>query len=123
MIRDLLGIALVLAGVAFLAIAALGVVRLPDAFQRMHAATKAGTLGSTLLLLGVMLAEGSGGTAVSGGLTILLMLVTLPVSAQLLGRAAYMSGATLVGLGESDPLAGILSRRKAPLEDRIRREE
>ena len=121
MIRDLAAIALVPGGVAFLAIAALGVVRLPDAFQRMHAATKAGTLGSTLLVLGVMLAEG-GGAVWSGALTILLMLVSLPVSAQLLGRAAYMSGATLVGVEGNDPLAGILSRRKAPLEDRIRAE-
>ena len=121
MIRDLAAIALVAGGVAFLAIAALGVVRLPDAFQRMHAATKAGTLGSTLLVLGVMLAEG-GGAVWSGALTILLMLVSLPVSAQLLGRAAYMSGATLVGVEGNDPLAGILSRRKAPLEDRIRAE-
>ena len=119
MIRDVLTLLLVTAGAAFLVIAAVGVVRLPDAFQRMHAATKAGTLGSTLMLLGAMLADGTASTAWSGGLAIL---VTLPVSAQLLGRAAYMSGATLVGLSGHDPLTGILGRRKAPLEDRIRGE-
>ena len=36
-------------GAAFLLIAAIGVIRLPDPLQRMHSATKAGTLGTTLL--------------------------------------------------------------------------
>jgi multicomponent Na+:H+ antiporter subunit G len=37
----------------------------------------------------------------------------------LLGRAAYMSGATLLGLRGRDPLAGVLDRRSAPLEERL----
>ena len=48
------------------------------------------------------------------------LLLTLPVAAQLLGRAAYMSGATLRGLKGEDPLAEVVERQKAPLEERLR---
>ena len=80
------------AGVAFIAIASIGVARLPDLFQRMHAATKAGGIGTSLVVLGVLVA---GGVArpLTGVLTILFMLLTLSVASQLLARAAYLSGA------------------------------
>lgn len=120
---DVLAIVLKAAGVLFLALAALGVARLPDPFQRMHAATKAGTFGASLVLIGVAFAARDAGAAVTAALTVLFLLLTLPVSAQLLGRAAYMSGATLKGLSRPDPLAGILDRRKAPLEERIEKDD
>ncbi|PZP44599.1 MAG: sodium:proton antiporter [Azospirillum brasilense] len=110
---------LMILGTAFLCIAAIGVVRLPDAFQRMHAGTKAGTLGTMLVLVGALLA-GDIVKLPTGVLTILFLLLTLPVAAQLLGRAAYMSGATLRGLKGEDPLAEVLERQKAPLEERLR---
>ncbi len=40
-------------------IAAIGIVRLPDLLTRMHASTKAGTLGSLLILLGLAVFVGS----------------------------------------------------------------
>ena len=105
MIRPIVAALLLATGVAFIAIAALGVARMPDVFQRMHAATKAGGIGASLVVLGVLVA---GGVArpVTGVLTILFMLLTLSVASQLLARAAYMSGAPLKGLGRQDPLAG-----------------
>ena len=106
---------LMILGTAFLCIAAIGVVRLPDAFQRMHA----GTLGTMLVLVGALLA-GDAVKLPTGVLTILFLLLTLPVAAQLLGRAAYMSGATLRGLKGEDPLAEVVERQKAPLEERLR---
>ena len=117
MIRTVLAMLLMAAGVAFIAIAALGVARLADAFQRMHASTKAGGIGVSLVVLGVLVA---GGVArpISGVLTIVFMLLTLSVSSQLLARAAYMSGATVRGLASEDPLAGVLDRQTAPLEER-----
>ena len=113
MIRPFVATLLLAAGVAFIAVAALGVARLPDVFQRMHAATKAGGIGSSLVVLGVLVA---GGVArpVTGVLTILFMLLTLSVASQLLARAAYMSGAALAELGADDPLAGVLDRAGAP---------
>ena len=49
---------LLAAGVAFIGIASIGVARLPDVFQRMHAATKAGGIGTSLVVLGVLVAGG-----------------------------------------------------------------
>ncbi|MET0271326.1 MAG: monovalent cation/H(+) antiporter subunit G [Sphingomonas sp.] len=98
------GIALMSLGVAFLVVAAIGLVRLPDALQRMHSATKAGTLGTALVILGAMLL-GEVARPSTGLLTILFLLVTLPFGAQLLGRAAYLSRTPLIGV-EDDPLAG-----------------
>jgi multicomponent Na+:H+ antiporter subunit G len=117
-IRTSVAALLLTLGVAFIAVAALGVARLPDVFQRMHAATKAGGIGVTLVMLGVLLA---GGVArpTTGVLTIVFMLLTLSVASQLLARAAYMSGATARGLHGEDPLAGVLPRHDAPLEERI----
>lgn len=103
-------------GTLLLVIAAIGVVRLSDSLQRMHAATKAGTLGATLVLGGAAgMMEAS---LVTAGFTVLFLLLTLPIGAQLLSRAVYVSGATLHGVKGQDPLAGILSRQSAPLEER-----
>jgi multicomponent Na+:H+ antiporter subunit G len=114
--RASVAVLLMFAGVAFIAIAALGVARLPDVFQRMHAATKAGGIGTSLVVLGVLVAGGVARPA-TGVLTILFMLLTLSVASQLLARAAYMSGATLHGLDGDDPLAGVLDRAGGPPGD------
>lgn len=97
-----IGIAMMAAGVAFLLVAAIGLVRLSDALQRMHSATKAGTLGTALIILGAMLL-GEVARPATGLLTILFLLVTLPFGAQLLGRATYLSGTKLDGIAD-DPL-------------------
>ena len=110
--------ALLVAGVAFIAIASIGVARLPDVFQRMHAATKAGGIGTSLVVSGVLVA---GGVArpLTGVLTIMFMLLTLSVASQLLARAAYLSGAPIQGLERGDPLTGVLDR-PPPVEPEIR---
>ena len=117
MIRTIAAVLLLAAGVAFICVAGIGVARLPDAFQRMHASTKAGGIGVTLVVLGVLVAGGVA-SPVTGILTILFMLVTLSVASQMLARAAYMSGAPMEGLDRGDPLAGVLERQAVPLEER-----
>ena len=109
MIRAVVAIALLGAGTAFILIASIGVARLPDVFQRMHAATKAGGIGTSLVVLGVLVA---GGVArpLTGVLTIAFMVISLSVASQLLARAAYLSGAPIEGLEHGDPLAGVLDR-------------
>ena len=113
MMRVVVASALLVFGVAFIVIASIGVARLPDVFQRMHAATKAGGLGTSLVVLGVLVA---GGVArpLTGILTIVFMLLSLSVASQLLARSAYLSGAPIEGLDRGDPLAEILDR---PLAD------
>ncbi len=84
--------ALLLIGSAFCALAALGLLRLPDLYTRLHAASKAGTLGAGLILLGVGLASGDVSIAVRCVLGVLFVVLTTPVSAHLLARAALQSG-------------------------------
>lgn len=114
----ILSLLLKLAGVAFLCIAGLGVVRLSDPFQRMHAATKAGTLGAGLVILGTIVAQGATDATIIGVLTIVFLLLTVPVAGHLLGRAAYVSGAKL-SLRGGDALDGVLERSTRPLDERM----
>lgn len=104
-------------GVGFIIAAAVGVLRFPDALLRMHASTKAGTLGAILALGGAVLALEPDAVPV-GILAILFMLLTVPVAAHLLGRAAYISGAPLRKMFGRDALSGILRRQEIPLEER-----
>ena len=110
----ILGIALKLVGVVFLFAAALGVLRFKDALQRMHAATKAGTIGAGLVILGALTQARDFETVAIGILAILFMLFTAPVASHLLGRAAYMSGARLEGFSSKEALVGVLRRGRIP---------
>lgn len=79
-------------GTLFTLIASLGILRMPDLFTRMHAATKAGTVGVASLLLAVAVAipEVSVISRVIG--TMLFIFLTAPVAAHLLGKAMCDSG-------------------------------
>lgn len=117
---EILGVAGKLVGVAFLLVAALGVVRLRDPFMRMHAATKAGTLGAGLVVIFTAIYMGDLGAKLTAFGTVVFLLATLPVAAHLLGRAAYVSGAAFEGAGMRDALDGVLQRQQLPLERRIK---
>ena len=107
---DALAALLLVLGAAIALIAAIGVARLPDAFLRMHAATKAGVVGAGLILIGAGLAFGSGDAWLRVGLIVLFLLVTVPLSSHALGRAAYIGGAPLWAGSAEDALAGVLPR-------------
>ncbi len=84
---DLLIGLFLLGGGAFVLIAAIGIVRLPDLLTRMHASTKAGTLGALLVLVGLALHAGSGEVATKVVATALFLLLTAPIAAHMIGRA------------------------------------
>lgn len=109
MSRQIAAVLLLAGGVGFITIASLGVARLPDVLQRMHAATKAGGIGASLVMLGILVA-GSAGRPVTTLLAMIFMLLTLSVASQLLARAAYLSGEPIEGLDRGDPLADVLDR-------------
>lgn len=95
MIAGVLDIAvglLVLAGSCFVLAAGVGLLRLPDLFSRMHAASKAGALGAGLVLLGVALGSGDPGVTLRALAAIAFVLVTTPVAAHLLAKAALDAG-------------------------------
>ncbi len=73
-------------------IAALGVLRMPDVYIRMHASTKAGTLGVLLILLALILTAGDGGLIGKSIAVFAFVLLTAPIGAHLIGRAAYRAG-------------------------------
>ena len=118
-ILAILGITLKLIGVAFLVIASIGLIRFHDPFQRMHAATKAGTVGAASVLLGVAISLGQVSTFVIAVVTIIFLMATMPIAAHLLGRASYVSGADLVDISWPDALAGVIERQELSLENRV----
>lgn len=92
-IADILAGFCVLVGAFFIFAAAIGLLRMPDVYTRMHAATKSGTLGSGLMLIGVALhAGGDAGIILRALAAVVFLIATAPIAAHLLGRAAYMSG-------------------------------
>lgn len=86
---------LVLLGGAFVFIAGLGILRMPDLMIRMHASTKAGTLGVGLILLAVAIGFDSLDVATRAIAAIVFLLLTAPVAAHMIGRAAYRAGVPL----------------------------
>ena len=83
---------LMISGSLFSLVAALGMLRLPDTIIRMHAATKAGTLGAGLILIAEAVFYQDLGITLRALATITFLLLTAPVAATLIGRAAYYSG-------------------------------
>lgn len=84
--------ALVLTGTFFMVVASLGVLRMPDLFTRMHAATKAGTLGASILLMAAALAFRTTSVTMRCLAIIAFLCLIAPLAAHLVGRAAYFYG-------------------------------
>lgn len=95
---------LVLSGCAFALIAAIGINRLPDVYTRMHAASKAGTVGSGLLLLAVGIHAGDLATLARALAGFFFFILTAPVSAHLLAKAAHQVGYPLASVSVRDEM-------------------
>ncbi len=98
--------AVMVVGAALVLLAGVGVVRLPDVYARMHAATKASTLGIGLIGLGgaILLPEGRSKML----LAIALIFVTAPSAAHLIGRVAYRAEGVEIDVTSRDELAAML---------------
>ena len=97
---DLLSWACLAAGGLFCVIGALGLLRMPDFFTRMHAASITDTLGAGLILFGLMLQAGL--TLVTAKLAIIALLIffTSPTATHALAKAAsHSTKRTLSGSG------------------------
>lgn len=84
--------ALVILGLFFLVIAAIGAIRLPDFYTRTHAISVTDTLGTLLILSGLMLYYGFGFVSAKLFLVILFLYVANPAITHVLVRAALKSG-------------------------------
>jgi multicomponent Na+:H+ antiporter subunit G len=89
---DGLSWAFILAGSAFIVIGAIGLVRMPDLYTRMHAASVKDTLGAGLLFIGLMLQAGLGLVMLKLLFLMALFFFTGPVAMHALAQAALGEG-------------------------------
>jgi multicomponent Na+:H+ antiporter subunit G len=97
---------LIVVGTLFMLVAAIGIVRMPDLFLRMSATSKAATLGVASVLLATAVYFNDLGVASRAVSTIFFLLLTAPVAAHILGRAAYIAGVSLWEKTVCDELRG-----------------
>lgn len=88
-------VALLLVGSSFMLLAGLGVLRLPDLFTRLQAATKASTLGVGCVLAAVAVHFQDLAVTTRATLVIAFFCLTAPVGAHMIARAAYAVGVPL----------------------------
>lgn len=90
-----MSLALITAGTVFMLAAAIGVARFPDLFTRMHCSTKSATLGVSCIMLGAAVHFSTLATLAKAATTIVFLMITAPVGAHVLARAAYFAGVPL----------------------------
>ncbi len=91
---EIIGVVMIVTGAFFLFLGALGVIRMPDVYNRMQAGTKATTLGALSLIMGVGVYHPA--WFFKTGIISLFILLTNPVSSNALARAAHNSGVPLI---------------------------
>jgi len=109
-------LALIVIGVLFDLSGCVGLVRLPDVYNRIQASTKCVVLGTTLILLGAVLWLGTVHVIVKGLVCILFILITSSTAAHALSRAAHRSGVPLADCSVVDRYAA--DQQRAGLTER-----
>ncbi len=87
---DIIASVVILVGALFLLLASIGLLRMPDLYNRMQAGTKATTLGSILIFLGFIILNGDNWSKYL--LLIIFIFFTNPLSSHALARAAHFMG-------------------------------
>lgn len=118
-LHDIFSIFLIIVGTFLMLISAIGIIRLPDFYLRMSAITKAATLGLFLLLIGLAIYFNNLGLSVKSFVIILLVLLTNPVGAHAIARAAYMKDTKLWDGNVADELKE-MTDRKNMLEEQLK---
>ena len=112
---EILSVILLVPGAALMLLGAVGVIRLPDTYLRMSATSKAATLGVVLVLASGAVYFGDLGTSTRAAAAIVFMLITAPVAAHMLGRAAYLAGEPLWEGSVADELKDAYDRETGTL--------
>lgn len=102
---------LVLLGGGFTFLAGVGILRLPDVFIRMHASTKVGTLGSGLIMAGVAVYLQDANTSFEALLIVLFLLLTAPIGAHMIGRAAMRIGVKPWGIADAEAAEAVQNEK------------
>ncbi|MCJ7646520.1 monovalent cation/H(+) antiporter subunit G [bacterium] len=85
----------IVVGLMFDLFGCIGLVRLPDVYNRLQASTKCVTLGTCSILFGLFLFRGFTATGIKALLCIVFIMLTAPVSAHAIARGAHISGVRL----------------------------
>jgi multicomponent Na+:H+ antiporter subunit G len=93
--NQLIGMIFIGIGIVFDALGCLGLLRLPDVYNRLQAATKCVTFGTCGILLGIFMMKGFTGLGIKSLVGILFLLLTSPVAAHALARGAHIFGIKL----------------------------
>lgn len=80
---------LLISGALFMLVAAIGVVKLQDVYMRMHAITKAASLGAILMLGAVVLWHPQWIVAIEALMVVLFVILTAPIGAHMLARVSH----------------------------------
>ncbi len=92
---EIIGYIFIVVGLAFDIFGCIGLIRLPDVYNRLQATTKCVTLGTCSILLGTVITKGFTPTGIKALLCIIFLILTAPVAAHALARGAYKSGVKL----------------------------
>jgi len=116
-VQNTIGGLIVAAGVLLIGSGAIGMLRLPDIYNRTNAVTKAAGLGIVALLVGVAVLVPEPGVLVTLGVAVALQLFTIPIASFAIGHAAYRSDvpSTPSTLREDVPPG---SEARSPSDDR-----
>lgn len=114
-LQNYLAALLIVIGSLFALTACIGLLRLPDLYTRMHAASKAGTLGSCLMLLALAVHSNDTAIALRALAGVLFFLLTVPISSHLLAKAAHAAGHRLWEHSVRDDLHGAVTKVAASL--------
>ncbi|MFH0952813.1 MAG: monovalent cation/H(+) antiporter subunit G [Verrucomicrobiota bacterium] len=93
--RETIGYVLIAIGVLFDFFGCVGLVRLPDLYNRLQAATKCVTLGTISILLGALVMAGVSALGIKAVICAVFIVITSPTAAHALARGAHASGVRL----------------------------
>jgi multicomponent Na+:H+ antiporter subunit G len=105
-VSDPLATIAVILGVVLGVLSAVGLLRMPDVYMRLQVASKASSLGIALLMAGVALHFGELSVTIRALLVVIFLFLTAPVTAHVIGRAAYITRTPLAPGTSPDELAG-----------------
>lgn len=108
---QILMVVLAVAGTALVLLGAVGILVLTDVYTRMQAASKAGSLGAACILLSAAVYFSELELVVRALTALVFLMLTIPVAAHVLGRAAYLAGVPLAKESVMDELHGRVDGR------------
>ena len=106
MILDVVVSVSIVLGSGCVLLAAVGVVRMPDVYTRLHASSKAATLGAIFVLVAAAAFFGGWSVGTKCVIAIVFLAITAPIGSHAIARAAYCAGVRMADADAVDELEG-----------------